>query len=275
MDMFFAAVEELDDPTLKEKIFAVGSMGMLCTSNYRARKYGIRAGMPGFIGAKLAEKLAKEKLHLVPTRHDRYAEVSKQAQEVFGQYDANFAMMSLDEAYMDFTEHLEARLTMTDEQKTFDNILYGDDIESAVKEMRHRVFLATGLTCSAGYGPNVMVSKIASDMNKPNGQFAVEHNEDSVLDFLRPLAIRKIPGIGTRQNLLLKTALDINTVGDLVDKQHLLPFLHEDGGSSHGFLAGVIAGYGSAFVPQSGPRKSRGKETSFQATRKSSIFSFF
>ena len=66
MDMFFAAVEEYDNPSLKEKIFAVGSTGMLCTSNYKARKYGIRAGMPGFVGEALAKRLAKDKLVLVP-----------------------------------------------------------------------------------------------------------------------------------------------------------------------------------------------------------------
>ena len=271
MDMFFAAVEEYDDPSLKDKIFAVGSTGMLCTSNYKARKYGIRAGMPGFVGEALAKRLAKDTLILVPPRHGRYKEFSLKAEEVFSQYDPNYAMMSLDEAYMDFTEHLEARLTMADEQKTFDGVLYGNDIDSAVKEMRQRVFLATGLTCSAGYGANTLVSKIASDMNKPNGQFAVAFDEASVNQFLRPLPLRKIPGIGKRLDLLLKTALDVNTVGDLVDKKHLVPFLFDDEKSSNGFLAGVIAGYGNTFVPQSGPRKSRGKETSIKPTSDTKI----
>ena len=271
MDMFFAAVEEYDDPSLKEKIFAVGSTGMLCTSNYKARKYGIRAGMPGFVGEALAKRLAKDTLILVPPRHGRYKEFSLKAEEVFSQYDPNYAMMSLDEAYMDFTEHLEARLTMTDEQKTFNGVLYDNDIDSAVKEMRQRVFLATGLTCSAGYGANTLVSKIASDMNKPNGQFAVAFDEASVNEFLRPLPLRKIPGIGKRLDLLLKTALDVNTVGDLVDKKHLVPFLFDDEKSSNGFLAGVIAGYGNTFVPQSGPRKSRGKETSIKPTSDTEI----
>jgi len=108
-------------------------------------------------------------------------------------------------------------------------------------------------------------------MNKPNGQFAVAFDEASVNEFLRPLALRKIPGIGKRLDIFLKTALDVRTVGDLIDKKHLVPFLYDEEKSASGFLAGVIAGYGNTFVPQSGPRKSRGKETSIKPTSNTRI----
>lgn len=80
---------------------AVGGMGMLSTSNYAARRFGVRAAMPGFIGKKLCPDLI-----LVPTHFDKYKKVSRQVQEVMAEYDPNFCAMSLDEAYLDITQYL-------------------------------------------------------------------------------------------------------------------------------------------------------------------------
>ena len=96
MDMFYAAVEMRDDPRLQDIPMAVGGMGMLSTSNYRARKYGVRAAMPGFIAKKLCPELV-----IVPGNMDKYAQVSEVVRGVFKEYDPNFAPMSLDEAYLD------------------------------------------------------------------------------------------------------------------------------------------------------------------------------
>ena len=90
MDAFYAAVEEKDDPTLKNCPMAVGGMGMLSTSNYLARKFGVRAGMPGFIGKKLCPQLK-----IVPTNFDKYRAVSAQVRQVFSEYDRDFCPMSL------------------------------------------------------------------------------------------------------------------------------------------------------------------------------------
>ncbi|CAJ1068895.1 DNA polymerase kappa [Xyrichtys novacula] len=104
MDAFYAAVEMRDCPELKDKPMAVGAMSMLSTSNYHARKYGVRAAMPGFIAKKLCPNLV-----IVPTNFDKYRAVSKEIREIFADYDPHFQPVSLDEAYLDFTEHLEQR----------------------------------------------------------------------------------------------------------------------------------------------------------------------
>ena len=101
MDAFYAAVEERDEPSLKTCPMAVGGMGMLSTSNYLARKFGVRAGMPGFIGKKLCPQLK-----IVPTNFTKYRAVSTLVREVFNEYDKDFCPMSLDEAYLNITDYL-------------------------------------------------------------------------------------------------------------------------------------------------------------------------
>ena len=93
-----------DDPSLKEVPMAVGGMGMLSTSNYRARKFGVRAGMPGFIGKKLCPELV-----LVSCNFAKYRADSEKVRGVFTEYDPNFVMMSLDEGYLDLTDYLETK----------------------------------------------------------------------------------------------------------------------------------------------------------------------
>ncbi|XP_071952086.1 DNA polymerase kappa-like isoform X2 [Antedon mediterranea] len=137
MDAFYAAVEMRDNPSLNNKPMAVGSMSMLCTSNYLARRFGVRAAMPGFIAKKLCPDLI-----LIPTNFDKYREASKQVREILKEYDPNFCPMSLDEAYFDLTEHLVKRKSLTDKQRTFYNPYHCAktkcDIKDEVKGMNHR-----------------------------------------------------------------------------------------------------------------------------------------
>lgn len=135
MDMFYAAVEMRDNPALRGVPMAVGGMGMLSTSNYAARKFGVRAAMPGFIAKKLCPNLV-----IVPGNMEKYAAVSEVVRGVFKEYDPNFAPMSLDEAYLDLTDLL-AELQSTDSQKS---------AWSLVEEMRQKIFERTQLTASAG-----------------------------------------------------------------------------------------------------------------------------
>nr|XP_040052572.1 DNA polymerase kappa [Gasterosteus aculeatus aculeatus]XP_040052573.1 DNA polymerase kappa [Gasterosteus aculeatus aculeatus] len=113
MDAFYAAVEMRDCPELKDKPMAVGSMSMLSTSNYHARKYGVRAAMPGFIAKKLCPNLV-----IVPTNFDKYRAVSDEIREIFADYDPHFQPMSLDEAYLDFTHHVEQRQSWPESKRT-------------------------------------------------------------------------------------------------------------------------------------------------------------
>ncbi|XP_076995544.1 DNA polymerase kappa isoform X3 [Tamandua tetradactyla] len=114
MDAFYAAVEMRDDPELRDKPIAVGSMSMLSTSNYHARRFGVRAAMPGFIAKKLCPHLI-----IVPPNFDKYRAVSQEVKEILADYDPNFMAMSLDEAYLNITKHLQERQNWPEEKRKY------------------------------------------------------------------------------------------------------------------------------------------------------------
>ncbi|CAG8646438.1 6061_t:CDS:2, partial [Cetraspora pellucida] len=196
MDAYYAAVEERDNPSLRGKPMAVGSNSMLSTSNYEARRYGVRSAMPGFIARKLCPELI-----IVPCNFDKYHAVAKQIREIFARYDPNYTPMSLDEAYLDITEYLKTTDKTPDE---------------AVEQIRKEIYEETKLTASAGIAANMLLSKICSDFNKPNGQYRLPNNINDIMRFIRPLPVRKIPGIGRVTERILKE-LDISTCGAMLD----------------------------------------------------------
>jgi DNA polymerase kappa len=158
---FYAAVEMRDNPDLRGKPVAVGGIKMICTANYEARKYGVRAAMPGFIATRLCPNLV-----FVPTNFDKYRQVAEQTREIFRQYDPNFEAMSLDEAYLDLTDYMQQHPQHTPSE--------------VVAELRSRIFQITQLTASAGIACNSKLAKICSDVNKPNGQFELKSDEESI-----------------------------------------------------------------------------------------------
>jgi DNA polymerase-4 len=175
MDAFYASVEQHDNPTLKGKAIAVGGQhrGVVAAASYEARKYGVRSAMPS--------KMAKEKcpdLIFVPPRFSRYKEISKKVREIFYEYTDLVEPLSLDEAYLDVTENKKG-------------------MESAnliAREIRQRIFEETGLTASAGISVNKFLAKVASDINKPNGQKTI--HPDKVESFLEELPVEKFHGVG-------------------------------------------------------------------------------
>jgi len=165
MDMFYAAVEIRDRPELANVPIAVGSMQMITTANYVARKFGIRSAMPGFLGMKLCPELL-----LIPCNYHKYKLVSDVMRDIVSEYDANFSSMGLDEVNMDVTDFLCENDMDNDEGR-----------QELANTIRMRINTATKLTCSAGIGPNRMIAKICSDLNKPNGQSYVRPNLDEIL----------------------------------------------------------------------------------------------
>ncbi|XP_057527385.1 DNA polymerase kappa isoform X2 [Amaranthus tricolor] len=244
MDAFYAAVETLSNPSLKGKPMAVGSLSMLSTANYEARKYGVRAAMPGFIARKLCPELI-----FVPVDFEKYTYYSTLTRKVFQRYDPNFISASLDEAYLDITEVCRER------------DLKSDDV---AEEIRRRVFEETGLTCSAGVGPNRLLAKVCSDINKPNGQFILPNDRMAVITFISSLPIQKIGGIGKVTEHILRNAFEINTCKDLLEKGSLLCALFSP--SSADFFLSVGLGLGSTDAPQARLRKSMSNERTFSAT---------
>ena len=207
MDMFYAAVEIRDQPSLASKPVAIGGLGMICTANYVARLYGVRAAMPGFIAvemvrnpAAIGSKMPPDELIFIAPNFAKYTQVATETREVFRQYDPDFRAMTLDEAYLDLTDYLAAN---------------GVSAEEAVQEMRTRVKERTGLTCSAGIGPNRMIAKIASDEKKPDGQTRIPSTREAVLDFMDRLPVRKIPGCGKVLENQISIMLGVRTCSEL------------------------------------------------------------
>ncbi|SJX62198.1 related to DNA polymerase kappa [Sporisorium reilianum f. sp. reilianum] len=244
IDMFYAAVELARDPSLKGKCFGVGS-GVLVTASYQARRgYGVRSGMAVFVAKALCP-------HLIVVKNDMqsYVQASQKVMAVFEQYDENLAKASLDEAYLDITDYVEQ---------------HGGSIDQVVQQLRDQVRSETQLTVSVGIAPNTMLAKISSDRNKPDGQFRVQPDRKAILDFMRDLPCRKIPGIG-RVNERILESLGVSTCGEIWNKRVEL-WLAFDGKIE--WLVKAHLGIGNTVVEPSKreERKSVGREHTFSPT---------
>jgi len=176
MDAFYASVAQLDYPELRGKAIAVGGneiRGVVSAASYEARKFGVKSAMTGF--------LAKQKCpHLIFVKTDfaRYKELSAKIREIFYTYTDLVEPLSLDEAYLDVTVNKKGN----------------PSANSIAKEIRQKIYEETGLRASAGISINKFIAKVASDINKPNGQKTIHPEE--VIKFLEELPINKFYGIG-------------------------------------------------------------------------------
>ncbi|NXY16079.1 POLK polymerase, partial [Atrichornis clamosus] len=152
-------------------------------------------------------------------------------------------------------DHLEQR-----DQSVENSIIFGTSAEEVVKEIRFKIEQKTQLTASAGIAPNTMLAKMCSDRNKPNGQYRIAPERQAVLDFLRDLPIRKVPGIGKVTEKMLK-ALGIVTCSELYQQRALLSVLFSEI-SWRNFLD-ISLGLGSTHLEKDGERKSMSTERTF------------
>jgi DNA polymerase-4 len=192
MDCFYAAIEVRDRPELRGKPVGVGGArdrrGVLTTCNYEARKFGVRSAMPTFMALQRCPKLI-----VLPTRFDVYRRESAIIRAILHRFTPLVEPLSLDEAYLDVSAHPGAP-------------------EALAQVIRNLIFRKTKLTASAGIAPNKLVAKIASDLNKPNGQCEV--TPDEVPEFMAALPVRKIWGIGAVSEQKLQQR-GITTCGEL------------------------------------------------------------
>ncbi|ACS97370.1 DNA polymerase IV [Aggregatibacter aphrophilus NJ8700] len=185
MDCFYASIEIRENPALADKPVAVGGRaeqrGVLTTCNYIARKFGLHSAMSTAQALKLCPNLV-----LLPVNMPLYRAVSQQIHEIFQRYTSIIEPLSLDEAYLDVTDCDKCAGSAT----------------WIAQEIRQAIFNELHLTASAGIAPLKFLAKIASDQNKPNGQFVIEPKE--VSDFVANLPLKKIPGVGkvTSEKLL-------------------------------------------------------------------------
>lgn len=195
MDCFFAAVHVRDDPALRGKPVVVGGdpsgRGVVAAASYEARKFGIHSGIPSAQAQRLCP-------HLIFLRSDfdRYRVEGERIFDLYRQFTPLVQTLSLDEAYLDVSEHLGTYGSAT---------AIAEAIRRLVREER-------GLTVSVGVAPNKLVAKIASDQDKPDGLTVVRPHQ--VVDFLSPLPVRRIHGVGPAAARKLGE-MGISTVAEL------------------------------------------------------------
>ena len=176
MDAFYASVEQMDNPEIKGKPVAVGGSrqrGVVAAASYEAREYGVRSAMPSI----LAKKRCKNIIFVKP-RFKRYKEISSQLREIFFDYTDLVEPLSLDEAFLDVTENKK-------------NISLAANI---AREIRTKINNDIGLTASAGISINKFLAKVATEINKPDGQKTIHPSQ--VDEFIDALPIEKFFGVG-------------------------------------------------------------------------------
>lgn len=192
MDCFYAAIEVRDHPELQGMPVAVGGTrdrrGVLTTCNYEAREFGVRSAMPTYVALQKCPNLT-----VLPVRFDVYRAESMRIREIFRRFTDLIEPLSLDEAYLDVSHIPQPGAAVA-------------------AEIRDRIQETTGLTASAGIGPNKLLAKIASDWNKPDGQFEVAPVQ--VEAFMKRLPVRKLWGVGQVSAEKLER-LGIRTCADL------------------------------------------------------------
>ena len=201
-DYFYAQCEEVRSPELKTKPVCVcvfsdrgQDSGAIATANYTARKYGVKSGLPiKFAKRKLEER--KDAIFL-PTDFDFYSDMSQKAMNIMEEFADIFEYVGRDEGYLDVTKKTDGNYNRA-----------GHLAQQLKNSIRDNV----KLTCSVGISPNKLVSKIASDYKKPDGLTIV--TSEKVDNFLEPLKIRDIPGIGRKTEERF-TQMNFKTIGDL------------------------------------------------------------
>jgi DNA polymerase IV len=212
MDAFYASVEQRDNPGLRGKPVIVGGpptrRGVVCAASYEARKFGVRSAMP----SGTAGRLCPDGI-FIPPRMERYKAESGEIMKLLAVTGAVIEPMSIDEAYLDVSEALAAGLAP--------HLLPDDEADAALyravpfaRELKRRIFVERQLTATIGIAANKLLAKLASDFQKPDGLTLVpEHDK---VQFLRPMLVRAIHGVGRATEQVLNRA-GIETVGDLQD----------------------------------------------------------
>jgi DNA polymerase IV (DinB-like DNA polymerase) len=200
-DYFYAQCEEIRDSKIKGKCVAVcifsdrgGDSGAIATANYNARKFGVKSGIPIMLAKN---KLKEEDAVFLPADFDYYSDMSSKGMEIIEKYADVFEYVGRDEAYLDVTKKTE-----TD----FHNA------EHLAQQLKNEIRNSLKLTCSVGITPNKLLSKIASDYKKPDGLTTVK--PEQVEEFLSPLKIREIPGIGKKTEDVF-TQMNVHTIEEL------------------------------------------------------------
>lgn len=242
MDAFFAAVEQNRHPELKGRPVVIGGegdptqRGVVSTASYEARKFGIHSAMP----LRTAYQLCPHAVFL-SVDYKEYSRVSEIIKNALRQFTPLVEDVGIDEAFLDISD------------------VEGSASEIS-EEIKKRVFNETGLTCSIGIGPNKLLAKIASDMQKPDGITIITGGDIEAR--IWPLSARKLWGVGPKTEAHLK-GMGIDTIGNLAAMP--LETLIETFGNSYGrFLYESSRGIDESPLVTHWEPKSSSRETTFQ-----------
>ncbi|GAA0727286.1 DNA polymerase IV [Clostridium malenominatum] len=238
VDAFFASVEQMDNPELKGKpviVGGVGERGVVATCSYEARKYGVHSAMPTF--------KAKQRCPLgiyLPTRHERYSQISKEIFKILYSLTPMVEPVSIDEAYLDITE------------------VKMKPIECA-EFLKREVKKQIGLTVSVGVSYNKFLAKLASDWNKPNGIKVI--TENMIPEILKPLPLSKVHGMG-KKSVEKMNNIGIFTIEDMykLSKEFCVEYFGKFGLEIYDRIRGID--YREVEVIRE--RKSIGRETTLR-----------
>jgi nucleotidyltransferase/DNA polymerase involved in DNA repair len=201
MDAFYAAVEQRDNPDLRGKPVIIGAdpkegkgRGVVCTSSYEARKFGVHSAMPISIAYKKCPKGI-----FLPVDMEKYEKISHQIREILDEFSPDIEPVSIDEAFLDISSSYK---------------IFGTPRATCLL-IKARIKKETGLTASVGLAPIKMAAKIASDLCKPDGFLEVK--EEKLKDFLFPLDIDKLWGVGEKTKIAFNR-MGIYRIGDLAKK---------------------------------------------------------
>ena len=240
MDSYYASVEQRDHPELRGKPVAVGSpsaRGVVLTASYEARPFGVRSALPSLTAKRLCPDLI-----FVPARFDVYRSVSAQIHAIFAEYTDLIEPLSLDEAYLDVTDNKQGIPIATE----------------IATRIRARIKDVTGLNASAGISYCKFLAKMASDLNKPNGQAVITPRHGPA--FVEGLAVKKFHGVGPATAAKMER-LGILTGADLRAKS--LAFLQEHFRKSGSWYYNISRGIDDRPVRPDRERKSVGAEDTF------------
>jgi len=242
MDAFYASVEQRDNPELRGKPVAVGgaaARGVVAAASYEARAFGVRSALPSITAKRRCPDLI-----FVPPRFDVYRAVSAQIHMVFAEHTDLIEPLSLDEAYLDVTDNKQGIPIATE---------IATRIRARIKEI-------TGLNASAGISYCKFLAKMASDLNKPNGQAVIKPKNGPA--FVEGLAVKKFHGVGPATAAKMER-LGVLTGADLKAKS--LAFLQEHFGKSGAWYYNISRGIDDRPVRPDRERKSVGAEDTFMA----------
>jgi len=240
MDAFFASVEQRDNPELRGRPVAVGgsaARGVVAAASYEARSFGVRSAMPSVTARRKCPDLI-----FVPPRFDVYQAVSARIRAIMAEFTDLIEPLSLDEAYLDVTTNRPGIASATE----------------VARLIRARIRAETGLTASAGVSYCKFLAKMASDINKPDGQAVIAPGRGP--DFLAALPVARFHGVGPATAARMER-LGIRTGADLRDRD--LAFLTAQFGKAGRWYHDIARGIDHRPVLPDRPRKSIGTEDTF------------